>query len=81
MNRISKKKEIMGHEHTELTKAFRLFDKDLDGILSAKELLAGLERFGESMRLEDLELLVSIADRDQDGSINFQEFARIMTLK
>lgn len=71
----------MGQEHNELVKAFRLFDKDLDGILNAKELKAGLERYGESMRLEDLELLVSMADRDQDGSINFQEFAKIMTLK
>lgn len=32
----------MGHEHAELVKAFRLFDKDLDGILSAKELQSGL---------------------------------------
>lgn len=71
----------MGQEHAEMTKAFRLFDKDLDGVLNAKELQAGLERFGESMRLEDLELLVSMADRDHDGSINFQEFARIMSLK
>lgn len=48
----------MGQEHNELVKAFRLFDKDLDGVLNAKELKAGLERYGESMRLEDLEILV-----------------------
>ena len=32
----------MGQESVELAKAFRLFDKDLDGILSAKELKVGL---------------------------------------
>lgn len=62
----------MGEEHAELAKAFRLFDKDLDGSLSPHELKAGLERFGETMKLEDLQLLVSLADRDHDGSINFQ---------
>ena len=62
----------MGEEHAELAKAFRLFDKDLDGSLSPNELKAGLERFGETMKLEDLQLLVSLADRDHDGSINFQ---------
>ena len=45
---------MRGQEHTELVRAFRLFDKDLDGVLSASELKAGLERSGESMRLEDL---------------------------
>jgi Ca2+-binding EF-hand superfamily protein len=63
---------MKGQEHTELVKAFRLFDKDLDGVLSASELKDGLERLGETMRLEDLELLVSMADKDHDGSINFQ---------
>ena len=33
---------MKGQEHIELVKAFRLFDKDLDGILSANELKAGL---------------------------------------
>jgi len=27
---------------------------------------------GETMHLEDLELLVSMADKDRDSSINFQ---------
>jgi Ca2+-binding EF-hand superfamily protein len=71
----------MGEEHAELAKAFRLFDKDLDGVLNPHELQVGLERYGEIMKLEDLQLLVSMADRDHDGSINFQEFSRIMTLK
>ena len=30
----------------ELAKAYRLFDKDLDGVLNPQELKAGLERFG-----------------------------------
>ena len=71
----------MGEEHAELVKAFRLFDKDLDGVLNPHELKAGLQRFGQDMRIEDLQLLVSMADRDHDGSINFQEFSRIMELK
>lgn len=29
---------MKGQEHIELVKAFRLFDKDLDGTLSAKQL-------------------------------------------
>ena len=36
----------MGEEHAELVKAFRLFDKDLDGVLNPHELKAGLQRFG-----------------------------------
>ena len=39
---IRKKAEIKGQEHIELVKAFRLFDKDLDGTLSAVELKEGL---------------------------------------
>jgi Ca2+-binding EF-hand superfamily protein len=33
---------MKGQEHNELVKAFRIFDKDLDGVLSAVELKAGL---------------------------------------
>jgi Ca2+-binding EF-hand superfamily protein len=33
---------MRGDEHMELAKAFRLFDKDLDGTISARELHAGL---------------------------------------
>jgi Ca2+-binding EF-hand superfamily protein len=29
---------MMGQENAELSKAFRLFDKDLDGVLNAQEL-------------------------------------------
>jgi Ca2+-binding EF-hand superfamily protein len=33
---------MKGQEHVEMVKAFRLFDKDLDGTLSAAELKDGL---------------------------------------
>lgn len=33
---------MRGQEHAELVKAYRFFDKDLDGVLNAAELKAGL---------------------------------------
>ena len=33
------------------------------------------------MRLDDLALLVKMADKDRDGAINFEEFCKIMTIQ
>lgn len=37
---------MRGEEHAEMVNAFRIFDEDLNGTLSAEELKAGLERAG-----------------------------------
>merc|ERR1719379_649261 len=62
----------------EILKAFRLFDDDETGKISFKNLKRVAKELGERMTDEELQELITEADRDGDGEINEEEFLRIM---
>ncbi|CAA6662762.1 unnamed protein product [Spirodela intermedia] len=55
----------------ELDEAFKVFDKDQDGYISADEPRGKLTD-------EEVEQMIREADVDGDGQVNFDEFVRIM---
>uniref|UniRef100_A0A0D3FQK3 EF-hand domain-containing protein n=1 Tax=Oryza barthii TaxID=65489 RepID=A0A0D3FQK3_9ORYZ len=63
-----------------LREAFRVFDRDGDGFVSAAELRSVLRRLGmeEGARHGDCVRMIAAHDGDGDGRISFQEFRAMM---
>ncbi|XP_023228545.1 calmodulin-like [Centruroides sculpturatus] len=65
----------------ELREAFRVFDKDGDGYISATELRHVMTNLGEKLTDEEVEDMIKEADLDGDGVVNYDEFVLILTHK
>uniref|UniRef100_A0A5B7BEG3 Putative calcium-binding protein CML18 n=1 Tax=Davidia involucrata TaxID=16924 RepID=A0A5B7BEG3_DAVIN len=68
-----------GSSTKELREAFDLYDRDKNGLISASELHAVLKSLGEKCTLKDCSRMISSVDVDGDGSVNFEEFKKMMT--
>ena len=68
---------------TESTKvdAFRVFDKDGNGYISAAELRHVMTNLGEKLTDEEVDEMIREADIDGDGQVNYEEFVTMMTSK
>ena len=66
----------------DLMEAFRVFDADGDGRITAEELLAVLEGIlgggPDACSLDDCRRMIGGVDTDGDGFVGFQDFARMM---
>ena len=62
----------------ELIEAFRIFDRDGNGKISAHELRFVMLSSGEELTEQDIQTIIQEADTDGDGYIDYQEFVRIM---
>ena len=62
----------------ELREAFKVFDKDGDGFISASELRHVMVNLGERLTDEEVDEMVREADIDGDGQINYEEFVKMM---
>lgn len=60
----------------EILQAFKVFDKDGNGFISAAELRHILTNLGEVLTDEDVDGMIREADIDGDGQINYKEFVR-----
>ncbi|KAJ8923113.1 hypothetical protein NQ315_001666 [Exocentrus adspersus] len=77
---MSKKmKDADGEE--ELREAFRVFDKNNDGLISSTELRHVMTSLGERLSEEEVEDMIKEADLDGDGQVNYEEFVTILTAK
>ncbi|KAG5880816.1 hypothetical protein JTB14_027982 [Gonioctena quinquepunctata] len=77
---MSKKmKDADGEE--ELREAFRVFDKNNDGLISSTELRHVMTSLGERLSEEEVEDMIKEADMDGDGQVNYEEFVTILTSK
>ncbi|WOH08514.1 hypothetical protein DCAR_0727955 [Daucus carota subsp. sativus] len=72
----NKIKEIDVEE--ELKEAFKVFDKDQNGFISASELRHVMIDLGEKLSEEEVEQMISEADLDGDGQVNYDEFVKMM---
>jgi len=58
--------------------AFKVFDRDGDGLISEEELRLTMNNLGEPLTEEEVKQMIAEADIDGDGKINLQEFSRLM---
>ena len=56
----------------ELKEAFRVFDKDGNGFISAAELRHIMTNLGEKLTDEEVDEMIREADIDGDGQINYE---------
>ena len=62
----------------EVINAFRVFDKEGNGLISSVELKHIMMSIGDKMTEEEADEMVNEADIDEDGMINYEEFVRMM---
>merc|ERR1719321_986456 len=65
----------------DLKEAFKVFDKDHDGYISAAELRHVLTNIGEKLTDDEVDEMIREADIDGDGSIDYNEFVKMMVSK
>ncbi|XP_010244597.1 PREDICTED: calcium-binding protein CML42-like [Nelumbo nucifera] len=67
-------------EEADLTEAFKVFDVDGDGFISAMELQVVLAKLGfsEGSEIGRVEQMIFSVDRNQDGRVDFYEFKDMM---
>ncbi|XP_014224657.1 calmodulin-A-like isoform X2 [Trichogramma pretiosum] len=75
-------KKMKGAEgEDELREAFRVFDKNNDGLISSVELRHVMTNLGEKLSEEEVDDMIKEADLDGDGMVNYEEFVTILTSK
>jgi calmodulin len=62
----------------EIKEAFKVFDKDGNGFISAAELRHVMTNLGEKLTDEEVDEMIREADVDGDGQINYEEFVKMM---
>ncbi|KAK9950192.1 hypothetical protein M0R45_005693 [Rubus argutus] len=65
----------------EFKEAFRVFDKDQNGFISAAELHQVMTDLGEKRTYEEIDEMMHEADLDGDGQISYEEFVKVMMAK
>ena len=65
----------------ELQEAFRIFDKDGSGLISAKKLYDIFTKIDSNLQEEEVLQMVKEYDEDNDGYLNYEEFSRMIKNK
>ena len=77
MNRRSKEIDI----EEEVLNAFKIFDKEGNGLISITELRHIMMTLGDQLTEEEIDDMLKEADNDGDGYINYEEFIKNMLLR
>ena len=83
LNQQSKKfrSEITEEQKQEIKEAFDLFDSDHSGTIDTEELKQALSNLGIDARNQTLQNMMNDIDKNQSGTIDFDEFIEMMTAK
>jgi len=65
----------------EIKEAFKVFDKDGNGFISAAELRHVMTNLGEKLTDDEVDEMIREADIDGDNQINYAEFVKMMMQK
>ena len=62
----------------EIREAFKVFDRDNNGFISAAELRHVMTSIGEKLTDDEVDEMIREADVDGDGQINYEEFVKVI---
>lgn len=62
----------------ELIEAFRVLDKEGNGMVALKDLRNALTKNGDKMTLQEINEIMGDAQVDEDGQFNYEDFVRAM---
>ena len=71
--------KLSADQVAELKKAFEVMDANKDGVVTRDELKTLLKGLGESVTDEVVDEMIKIADENNDGKIQFEEFVKAAT--
>ncbi|XP_037503725.1 calmodulin-A-like [Rhipicephalus sanguineus] len=72
------KKTHTADTEEEIREAFRVFDRDGNGFITATELRDVMTTLGEKLTDEEVDAMIREADMDGDGQINYEEFVALI---
>lgn len=72
------KSQDVNDEDEDIKEAFRIFDKDSDGLVSANEMKQTLSSFGVAVQTEEIVKIIESADNDGDKMLSFAEFCALV---
>ena len=75
------KKNKENDTEIEIINTFQIFAAENNGLIPNEELFHIIRTFGETLTDKEIEDIISEADVDGDGYINYEEFVRMMTTK
>lgn len=75
---MAQKLQVANDEDEDIIEAFKVFDLDRDGFVSVDEMKSVLSSFGLSLPRNEIEDMFASVDIDNDGQLNFEEFAELM---
>ena len=81
LRRVWRRKTGDTDTEEELIEAFKVFDRDGNGFISAAELRHVMTNLGEKLTDEEVDEMLREADIDGDGQINYEEFVKVMMAK
>ena len=77
LKRITRElQDILRRNNAKLSTAFRAFDRDRDGIITARDLRSGLRELGMDLSAHQIDDVMTQIDIDDDGYIDYDEFLR-----
>lgn len=73
-------RKVKTHEaEEELREAFKIFDVDGNGFISARDLRQAMTKLGERLSNEEVDEMIREANFDHEGEINIEEFIMMLT--
>ncbi|KAK3578512.1 hypothetical protein CHS0354_007765 [Potamilus streckersoni] len=77
LDMMSRKLKAVDSEK-DIKDAFKVFDKDRNGFITAAELKQGMLELGERLTNEEIDEMILEADTDRDGQISYEDFLQLM---
>jgi calmodulin len=73
--------ELTAEQMKEFEEAFKMFDKDNDGLITIRELGTVMRTIGQNPTDIELQEMIDEVDGDKDNAIDFNEFVTMMSKK